>query len=383
MSGPIAAAYAIARTNLILMLRDRSNLVSMALVPVVFVFLIGTQFGGEDRPTVGVVGEGSLAAAIVDQLEQGDAVDVRRIDDVDDARRSVANGGMTLAVVVPDSAPDALPPEIALVTPESDATAVRTLVSAAVAEVTLVPGVVEQLAALPGAPPPDVVRAEVDRVAERLPSTPVRVVDTDGDEVAAGTGRFDDGAAQQLVLMVFLFTLYSAIPMAQSRRLGITRRVLSTPTSLSSIIAGEALGRWFVAVVQGAYIMIVTSLLFGVSWGSVPAAVVVLAVFGAVGAGAGTLLGAWFDDETVLVGLATIAGLVIAAVGGAMLPAELFSSTLRRLSRATPHSWALDAFAALRDGAGVGGVGTELVVLVGAAAVMLAAASWSLRWRLR
>src|SRR3546814_19051836 len=73
--------------------------------------------------------------------------------------------------------------------------------------------------------------------------------------------------------------------------------MLSTPTSTRTIITGEALGRLAIGLVQGVYIMLLTALLFGVSWGDPLGAAVVLIAFAAVSAGAAMLLGTLLDNE--------------------------------------------------------------------------------------
>ncbi|MET0697848.1 MAG: ABC transporter permease, partial [Acidimicrobiia bacterium] len=70
----------------------------------------------------------------------------------------------------------------------------------------------------------------------------------------------------------------------------------------------------------------------------------------------------------------------LAALGGCMLPIELFSPAMTRVAHLTPHAWALDGFAELvrRDGT-VADILPELGVLVVYATVLLLLASWRLR----
>src|SRR3546814_13149460 len=82
-----------------------------------------------------------------------------------------------------------------------------------------------------------------------------------------------------------------------TRKLGVSARMLSTPTSTRTIITGEALGRLAIGLVQGVYIMLLTAILFGVSRGDPPGAAVFLIAFAAVSAGAARLLGPLPDTE--------------------------------------------------------------------------------------
>jgi ABC-2 type transport system permease protein len=193
-------------------------------------------------------------------------------------------------------------------------------------------------------------------------------------------GRFDLGAAQQLVLFTFLTALAGSAALILSRRLGVSRRMLSTPTSTGSIILGESAGRWSVAMVQGLYIVLATLLIFQVDWGDPFGAFLILVTFSAVGAGAGMLMGATLSNDQQAVGVGIVVSLSLAALGGCMLPIELFSDTMARVAHLTPHAWALDAFAELvRNGGTVVDILPELAVLTAYATVLLVLAAWRLR----
>lgn len=377
---------AITLANFRLMIRDRSNLVSMIVVPLVFVFLIGAQFGGESAPTVSVARTGPLADDVARLLADDGTVEVARAGSPADVADAVGRGDAALGVIVPTDAVDRLAAldgvQVEVVSPPDQGSDLRSVVDEVVARATMADRVAAQLARQPGAPQLDDVTSAVADAEARVGRIDIVMVDG-ADAGEPRRGRFDEGASQQLVLMTFMFTLFSAIPMAQSRQLGITHRIAATPTPMRTIVAGEACGRWAVAVAQGTYIMVISALLFGVAWGDLLGAALTLALFGAVGAGAGMLLGASFDDEGVLVGLGVVIALVLAAIGGAMLPTELMGGTLRQVARITPHSWAIDAFATLGGGGGVPDITTELGVLTTMAVVLLALASWRLRAVLR
>lgn len=377
-------ALAIARVNLLRFLRDRSNLVPMLLVPLVFVYLIGTQFGGEDRPTIGLHGGDDFADLVEEDLRDDEAVDVTRYDDRDGLREAVGSGEVTLGAVLPADAAEqvaagtGLEVEV-LSRPEGSGAALTPLLSGVVAERTLVPGLVADLSGDPPGVPVDRARTTVEAVETEFARTSVAVSAPDGSDLAAPGGRFAEGAAQQLVLMVFLFTLFSAMPMVQSRQLGLTTRMLGGPIRVSTILAGEAGGRWLIALLQGAWILVLTAVVFDVDWGNLPAALAIVVVFGAVGAGAGLLVGALLDDEGAVLGAAMVVGLAVAALGGAMLPGELLSGVAATVARFTPHAWALDGFAEVRAGGGVADIAGELAVLAGGAVALVGLASWRLR----
>jgi ABC-2 type transport system permease protein len=105
-----------------------------------------------------------------------------------------------------------------------------------------------------------------------------------------------------------------------------------------------------------------------------------VALFAAVGCGAGMLMGALFRNEQQASAVSLLAGLGLAAVGGSMVPLEVFPDAMRKVAHLTPHAWGNDAFATLvgRSG-GIGDIVTELAVLAAFAAGLIVLATWRLR----
>ena len=188
------------------------------------------------------------------------------------------------------------------------------------------------------------------------------------------------GAQSQLVLFMFLTSMTAATQLIVSRQLGVSRRMLATPTSTRTILLGELLGRFGVAMLQGLFIFLATALVFGVKWGDPVAAGAVIVVFGLVGTGVAMLVGSISNDPDQANSLGVGVAMLLGAFGGAMVPPEVFPDVMRTLSHITTHAWAIDALRdiALRQ-AGIVQVLPQLGVLLGMAAVLLAAATWRFR----
>ena len=375
---------AIAAVELRRFLRDRANIFFVFIFPLVLVLVIGSQFGAGGSPgRVVVVGESSdLRTAVVAALKD-DGVAVA-LADADDALGQVARGRADVAVQLEsaDAAAFATGHDVTLdVVASSQAGTPATVerVRTAVQAATLDQG---QLAALTAAGADEAhAREALERASAALDEPRLEVVDV--DEVAqelSGLGQFDVGAASQVLLFVFLISLAGSTTLIQARRYGVVGRTLTAPVSTTQLLAGQALGRFVIAVFQGAYIMATTALLFGVDWGDLGLSALVLAAFAAAAAGAAMLLGSVLDNENAAVGAGIGLGLVLAALGGGMLPLELFPDTLRRVSLATPHAWAYEAFAEIQrhDGT-LADVAPQLAVLLAMAAALLGLGTWALR----
>ena len=377
---------AIGLVNLKMMMRERSNIFFVFIFPLALVLLIGVQFGGGFSPVLGVYqpDQGSLSSEIVSALDDTEAIDVRlyesREELVSDVERGVVQAGVLLDAAMDADVAAGEPVEIGMLTrPDGSGNQLQSVVGAAISEVMTPVGAAQFASRETG-----VGFEEALAVARELSgqTEPIQVdVRSVGEAIFPATmGRFDLGAASNLVLFVFLTALAGSAALILTRQLGISRRMMSTPTPIRSIIVGESLGRFGTALVQGVYIMVLTWIIFQVNWGDPLGAVLILIALSAVGAGAGMLLGATFSNEQQAAGVGVMLSLGLAALGGAMFPIDLFPPTMQRIAHVTPHAWALDGYAELvRRGGNTLDILPELAVLTAYAIVLLALASWRLR----
>jgi len=375
--------------NTVRMLRQKSNIFFVFVFPILIILLLGVMFGGgfDAKLAVHVAGEeGPLAASLVDALDALDDISVERFASPEALTDAVQRGAVTAGVLVPSGYDAGLmggqPVEVGFVARPSDQNGqlaretVREVVSAQglpirAARFAAGQGVASFEAALPVA----------QLVASGEPSLRVTYA-TAGEsmfEDFENMGTFDMGAASQLVLFMFLTSLAAAADLILTRRLGVARRMLSTPTSTAVILGGEVAGRFGVAMVQGLYIMVGTLVIFGVNWGDPLGAIAVVVMFALVGSGAAMLSGSIFRNEQQAGGLGVLLGLGLAAIGGAMVPIELFPDTMATIARFTPHAWAVDAFAELvRRNGNIIDILPQLGVLAAFAAGFMVLATWRL-----
>ena len=377
---------AIAMNNLRRMLRERSNIFFVFIFPIAIILLIGAQFGGGVEPAVGthLGDDGRIAVEIAEEIESDDRLDVIRYEFEEDLTTAVERGHIQGGVFLPAGldqvAASGEQVEIEYVArPDGFGAQLQQVVAAAVSRV-MTPVTAAQFASAETGT--DFFIA-LDVSASGGVPAPGLTVETSalGEAVFPDTlGQFDLGAAQQLVLFVFLTALAGSAALILTRQLGISHRMLSTPTSIRTIVVGEGSGRWATGMVQGVYIMAATFLLFRVNWGDPIGAFLILVTFAAVGAGAGVLMGSIFKNDQQAAGVAVVLSIGLAALGGSMIPAELFSPTMQNVAHLTPHAWALDGFAELvRRGGTTADILPELGVLSAYALVLMVLSAWRLR----
>jgi len=373
--------------NLRRMFRVRANIFFVFVFPMVLILVLGATFGGSSTPRLGVVdtGSGPLGAALLRQLEQTPHLKVVTVSDAAALLTQVGRGNLAAGVVIP--------PGYDAAARSGRGATVRYLAQENQSSQQLgqtVRGAVARQAALLGAalfaagqhavPDFSAGLAEATRISPAVPSVSVTQT-TAGTTVFSRTlGQFDEGAWTELVLFLFLTALTGSVAIIETRRLGLSRRMLATPTAPITVIAGETVGRVLISCVQALVIILGSALLFGVSWGAPAGVVAVVILFALVGAGAGIFVGTLFRNEQQASAISLLLGLGLGALGGCMVPLEVFSPVLRRVAHITPQAWANDAFAKLvGHGASIAGILPQLGVLAAYAAALLALAAWRLR----
>jgi ABC-2 type transport system permease protein len=366
--------------------RERANLFFVFILPIGIIILIGAQFGGGATPQLGLhlpADAGSVADSIVAALEESDEVELVRYGDREALIDAVALGIITAGVDLPDGLSARLTAgedlAIELIGPAGQVLAgYEALLREAVTGAVQVERAI-RFAVAEGAPRAD-AEAAVAELAAGI--TPILVETAEiGESLFQGVGgQFEIGSTSQLILFMFLTGLTGSAALIQSRRYGVTRRMLGTPTGAFTVVTGEAFGRFAVVLIQGLYIVLATTLMFQIDWGNLLGAAAILLAFGAVGAGAAMLFGTLFRNDQQAAGIGVVVGLGLAALGGCMVPIELFPSAMETVAHFTPHAWALDAFSELqrRDGTLVD-ILPQIGVILGFAALLITLATWRMR----
>lgn len=377
-------ALVIAEAGLRRLVRWRANVFFLLVLPLLVILLLGAAFGGEGTARLGVVSEGSGARTtrILGLLEAEDGITLRRYASERALTEAVARGRVDAGLVIPRAVDGALAGGSTVALryvglPTGVAQQLRATVAAATARERARARAAAFLLTR-GVGPAGRREALADAAVAATPAVSVGSRTAGG--ASSGDQRFGASASSQLLLFVFLNALNAAIWLFESRRLGVSRRMLATPTSVGTVVAGELLARLAIALVQALLIVAGAALLFGVDWGDPLGATLVIVAFCLVGAGAGTLLGATARSSAQCGAVALLLGMTLAALGGSMVPLEVFPATMRRIADLTPHAWGNEAFHLLVDrGESWTAVLPQVGVLLGFATVAVALAAWGLR----
>ena len=376
--GKLRAVAAISANDMRRVARDRVALFFMVVLPVVLIVFIGTTFGDEEGVDVGVLDlDGTEAsAALIAALDRGDGVSVRDYDDRRDLRRDVRVDTMSAAVVVPAgygaglARGEEVTVELIAEPTSSRAAVVQATVRAAVGD-EAVRVAAARLYAEAGGTGASAARPAVDAIAGDMPQVRIVTTTTDDDGDPDSLGVFSYVAPSNLVLFTFVNTVVAGTLIAVDRRLGMTRRVLSTPHGTGTVLAGIGASKLLFALCQSALIMVAGAVLFGVNWGNALAAALLVVLFGAVATATGLLVGAAARDPDQAQAMVIPAAIGLAMLGGCMWPLEVVPPVMRTVGHLAPHAWAMDAWTTLVfDDGGVSAIALELAVLAGFALVL-------------
>lgn len=381
------SALAIAEVNLRRLFRERTGLFFVFALPTILILVLGTVYGGRSAPRMGVVqaDTGALGAELVTAIRDGDLLlEMKELDSTDRLRDQVASGLLEIGLVIPPGYDATLRSGgTARVTvmgqPTSALSALGQAVAAAIAEQdTRV-----RAARFAGSELDTGFDAGYEAAAEvqaALPGVVVTVEQVGEGIFPEGTGAFAPGAQSQLVLFMFLTSMTAATQLILTRTYGVSRRMVAAPVRIRTILVGETLGRFLVAMVQAVFIVVLSAVAFGVAWGDPLAASIIVILFALVGTGAAMVVGVFSSNPDQASALGTMLGMLLGALGGAMVPLEIFGQPMQTLAHLTPHAWAIEG---LRDvglrGAGVVDIVTQLAVLAAYAAILLGLGTWRFR----
>lgn len=377
---------AVARISLLRVTKDRRALFFLIVLPIAVILIIGATVRGFSTIRVGVVdlGAGSAGRSLTVAMQRAGDLDVRHYATISAATTAVSRGEVATAVVLPAGMDAALRSgqavDVAIFADRSNTT--QQAAAAAVGSVVAKVGARVQAASFASSQAFGTYEADL-RTAAALQQTNTqsrvvsRVVDSNSQTLPQG---FSYSAPTMLVLFVFLNALASGAVIIETRRLGIYERMAAAPVRRSTIVLGETLAYFTVALGQAALIVLIGAVVFGVSWGNPVAATSLVLLWALVGAGAGVLSGTLFRTPEQASAIGPPVGIALAMLGGCMWPLSIESSVMRQLGHLTPQAWAVDAWTDLMSRGGtLASIAPKLGVLAAFAVGLLALSMTRLR----
>ena len=179
-----------------------------------------------------------------------------------------------------------------------------------------------------------------------------------------GSGLFKRGAQRYQVLVpsytvmfAFFLVLNVGWVFVSERQRGTLKRLRAAPITRGELLLGKLVPYFLLSLGQGAFLLVAGRLLFGMRWGPEAwswfhqllfiAPVVFTTSLAAMGLALLVAAVARTEMQVALYGAVPV--LVLALVGGCVLPREMMPEQAQTISLLTPQGWALEAYRELVD----------------------------------
>jgi ABC-2 type transport system permease protein len=193
--------------------------------------------------------------------------------------------------------------------------------------------------------------------------------------VVSGHSSYFDFVAPGIMAMTVMMSVMTGLPAAisQEKEVGTLDGMMVAPINRLSIIVGKTLAQTARGLLQGVVILILASVLFGVSiQGNILLVfgLLLLGVFSFVGLGV-VLTSFAKDQETAMMIMMTLM-FPMMFLSGVFFPVQQMPWYMQTVSRALPLTYAADALRKVMVlGAGIPQITTELAVLIAFGVVMI------------
>jgi ABC-2 type transport system permease protein len=377
----LSKVLAIASINRRRAIGDRRVLFVAAALPIMLILVIGFVSGKSARAPLGIVtiDHGPLGTRLVELLEKSPSVQVHLESSAATESDGVLRGTLLAALVVPadfDAAVrsgDAAELQVLGRVGNTGAAQAQAAVAAAYGALVAEWETSKHLASASGISSSAAfakVTATTNEAAKQA------ALEFEGKQ----PGPYSYTTAANLVLFVFLTLLVTASGLVETRRMGLLRRMLASPTPARVVVVGQLVSATLLGLMQAVGLLVVGALVFGVRWGDPVGVLLLVVVLSVAASGASVLLGTLARSQEQAVAVGIVVAVAFGMLGGCMWQLDNVGPLMRTVGHVAPQAWAMDAFVRLIfDHSGIVGVLPDVGVLALFAIALVSIATARLR----
>jgi ABC-2 type transport system permease protein len=377
----LAKVLAISAINRRRAIGDRRVLFVAAALPIMLILVIGFVSGRDVRAPLGIVtvDHGPLGTRLVELLEKSPSVQVHIESSASSERDGVLRGTLLGALVIPADFDATVragrTTDLQVLGRVGNTGAVQAQVAVSAAYGILVAewASAERLATASG-------MSDASALARVASKTDVASQKAVSEYEGNQPGPYSYTTAANLVLFVFLTLLVTSSGLVETRRTGLLRRMLASPTRPRVVVLGQLVSATILGLLQAVGLLVVGTLVFGVRWGDPVGVLLLIAVLSVAASGASVLLGTVARSQEQAVAVGIVVAVAFGMLGGCMWPLDNVGPLMRSVGHVAPQAWAMDGFVRLIFGhSGIVGVLPDIGVLALLALALVAIATERLR----
>lgn len=377
--------WKIAKYDLIKLIRDRTSLLFIAVLPIVLTFVMGLIYGntGETDKTpqaaVGIINcdKGIMGSQIIEKMHKDDAIWIKMFSEEDELFDDVKNANVEAGFIIPENftenAEKGLKPSVTVVKLPASAgfAASKGIMNNAYMKLNYKKTIFKYFESmLAGVELRNKILDEIESDIGKNLKTPI--ISVKNQVLYEGSkSTVYNGKAQSTIGIMVMFVMFTIIlgagEILDERKINTWGRLNISPTPIGTIYLGKVLGIFLRGWAQVLLLILFGKFVMGISWGnSIFATVVMISVYLVSITGLGLLLSSLVKTNSQLGAYSAVVIVCTSMLGGCYWPIEFVPEYMRKAAMFMPQYWAMEGLkATVAAGMGLDAIVMPIFVLIG------------------
>lgn len=376
----------IVKYDFIKLLRNKTALILMTVLPLMIMFFIGQAFGNKGESTqsskipVGIVNydNSELVAVLISNFEKNENIRVLEMEEKE-LTQSVRNAYVEMGFIIPEGFEDKVlageEPQMQLLKlpTSADFGAVEGMWNEAFETLHLT-DIVERYVADKVVNISDenrgiVISEFAEKLENELTKTPiisVKEIKVSGDSESNDYNGMNSSVIGIAVMFVMFSVVLGMGDMLEEKKNCTWDRLSTTPTSQTVVMLGKVIATFLSSWVQIAILMLFGQFVMGVDWGnSFVSTFLIFSVYLLCVTGLGMFLSTLVKTNAQLGAYSSILIVATSMLSGCYWPIELVPEFMQKLAILFPQYWAVKGLGnTVNANMGIGSVAVPLLVLI-------------------
>lgn len=357
--------------------REKTALFFLILLPVIFIFVMGSVYGSASssdaaKIPVGIVNnDGSkISLDLINEISKDKTIYIKDIKD-EDLSEMVRNVEVEIGFIIPKDfgkkVEEGKEPEIeVLKLPKSaDFLALEGIVNSAYTKIHVNDSITaffgDKLKAA-NVENTELILTDISGKFEENLKTPLITVQASAYTKDGKTNGFDGKAMSSLGMMV-MFVMFTVIlgagEILDEKKSNTWGRLNITPTNKMTIVFGKFTGTFLKGWVQVIILILFSNFIMGVNWGnSILATIILMSIYLISVTGLGMFLSSLVKTNSQLGAVSAITIICTSMLSGCYWPIEMMPAAMQNIAALFPQYWAMKGL----TNTVVGGLGIEYIV---------------------